>query len=307
MDYTLHQLRILVKVAEMQSITKASEELFLTQPAVSIQLKKLQNQFSIPLVEVIGRKLFITDFGREIVKAAERILGEVDAIAYTTMQYKDQLAGKLKISVVSTGKYVMPYFLSGFMRDHPGVDLVMDVTNKAQVVASLEKNQVDFSLVSVVPDALDLNVIQLVQNRLFLMGSAALESERTGPKKRIFTDYPLIYREQGSATRQAMEGFVKSKGLTALKKMELTSNEATKQAVLAGLGYSIMPLIGVKNELSSDGLRIIDYPGLPLLTYWNIVWLRSKRLSPVTKAYLEYIEEHKAHIIKEDFSWYEKD
>jgi DNA-binding transcriptional LysR family regulator len=255
---------------------------------------------------VIGRKLFVTDFGREIVRIAERILGEVDAIAYTTMQYKEHLAGKLKISIVSTAKYVMPYFLADFMRNHPGVDLVMDVTNKAKVLESLEKNEVDFSLVSVLPENLDLNVIQLLQNKLFLIGGAVLEAERKGNRSRIFSDYALIFREQGSATRQAMEGFLKSKGIGGSKKIELTSNEAAKQAVLAGLGYSIMPLIGIKDELNSGELSIVKYPGLPLLTHWNIVWLKAKRISPVARAYLDYIELHKTRIISKTFSWYEK-
>ncbi|MFT5228287.1 MAG: DNA-binding transcriptional LysR family regulator [Litorivivens sp.] len=306
MEYTLHQLRVLIKVSENLSITKAAEELYLTQPAVSIQLKKLQNQFEIPLTEVIGRKLFVTDFGREIVRIAERILGEVDAIAFTTMQYKEYLAGKLKISIVSTAKYVMPYFLADFMRNHPGVELVMDVTNKAKVVQSLEKNEVDFSLVTVLPENLDLNVIQLLQNKLFLIGGAVLESGRTGSGSRIFSDYPLIFREQGSATRQAMESFLKINGIGGSKKIELTSNEAAKQAVLAGLGYSIMPLIGIKDQLNSGELSIIKYPGLPLLTDWKIVWLKSKRLSPVARAYLDYIELHTTRIIDENFSWYEK-
>jgi len=305
MEYTLHQLRILLKVAELQSITKAAEELYLTQPAVSIQIKKMQDQFSIPLIEVIGRKVYITDFGNEIVKIAERILGEIDAIAYTTKQFKQHLAGKLKISVVSTGKYVMPYFLADFMRKHPGVDLAMDVTNKSQVIQSLEKNEVDFSLVSILPENLDLNVIQLVQNKLFLIGGSVLENLRKGSKSKIFTDHPLIFREQGSATRQAMESFIKSKGISPTKKIELTSNEATKQAVLAGLGYSIMPLIGIKNELNTGGLQIIKYPGLPLLTNWNIVWLKSKKISPLTKAYLDFLESHKTRIIEEKFNWYE--
>ena len=115
MNYTLHQLRIFQKVAEYESITKASEELHLTQPAVSIQLKNFQEQFPIPLTEVVGRKLYITDFGKEIADAAEKILNEAEAINYKTLPFKGVLAGRLKISVVSTGKYVMPYFLSDFM------------------------------------------------------------------------------------------------------------------------------------------------------------------------------------------------
>lgn len=137
MNFTLHQLQIFLKISELQSITKASEELFLTQPAVSIQLKKFQEQFSIPLTEVVGRQLFITDFGKEIAQAAKKILEEVNAINYKTMAYQGQLAGKLKFSVVSTGKYVMPHFLSGFMHQNRGVDLSMDVTNKTKVVKQL--------------------------------------------------------------------------------------------------------------------------------------------------------------------------
>ena len=119
MNYTLNQLQIFLKIVQTQSVTKASEELHLTQPAVSIQLRNFQDQFDIPLTEVIGRKIYITDFGREIAKAAEVIIQQVHAINYKTMAYKGQLTGRLKISVVSTGKYVMPYFLSQFMQQHP--------------------------------------------------------------------------------------------------------------------------------------------------------------------------------------------
>ena len=149
MNYTLHQLQVFLQVVKTQSVTKAARELNLTQPAVSIQLKKLQDQFDIPLSEVIGRKIYITDFGHEIALAAENILNQVHAINFKTMAYKGQLAGRLRISVVSTGKYVMPYFISDFMAQHPGINLQMDVTNKQRVTESLEQNEVDFSLVSI--------------------------------------------------------------------------------------------------------------------------------------------------------------
>lgn len=148
MNYTLHQLQIFLKITELQSITKASEELHLTQPAVSIQLKNFQDQFPIPLTEVVGRRLFITDFGKEIAVAAEKIVNQVQEINYRTMAYQGKLSGRLKISVVSTGKYVMPYFMSEFMSEHNGIDLIMDVTNKTKVIRSLELNEVDFALAS---------------------------------------------------------------------------------------------------------------------------------------------------------------
>lgn len=306
MNYTLHQLKVFLKVAENQSITKAAEELFLTQPAVSIQLKNFQDQFPIPLTEVVGRKLYITDFGHEIAEAAEKILAEAEAIDYKTLAFKGILAGRLKVSVVSTGKYVMPYFLSGFMDKHTGVDLIMDVTNKTHVVRSLEKNEVDFALVSVIPDHLKLNRIELMSNKLFLVGNTKKEIPKNYSRKRLFQEFPMIFREEGSATRMAMEGYLKSHNYDSKKKIELTSNEALKQAVTAGLGLSIMPLIGIKNSLNDNELQIIPVSDLPLVTHWNLVWLKSKKLSPTALAFLEYLEAEKDKIIHETFDWFEK-
>ncbi|MFK8044604.1 MAG: LysR family transcriptional regulator [Crocinitomicaceae bacterium] len=305
MNYTLHQLKIFLKVSELESITKASEELFLTQPAVSIQLKKFQDQFSVPLTEVVGRKLFVTDFGKEIAKAAENIINEVNAITYKTAMYQNDLAGRLKLSIVSTGKYVMPFFLTKFMATHQAVDLAMDVTNKSLVVKSLEKNDVDFSLVSVVPDQLKTNQIELLQNKLFLVASPKLKIKKTNVKKSIFEKYPLIYREEGSATRNQMEKFIQSQGIISKKKIELTSNEAVKQALIAGLGCSIMPLIGIRNEIKTGELEIIPMKGLPLVTHWNLIWLKAKKMSPVAKAFANHILEERTNIVEDEFSWFE--
>ena len=303
MNYTLHQLRIFLKVTQNQSITKASEELHLTQPAVSIQLKNFQDQFSIPLTEVVGRKLFVTDFGKEIAQAAEKILNEVYAINYKTLAYQGEISGRLKISIVSTGKYVMPYFLSDFMKRNTGVDLIMDVTNKTRVVETLELNEVDFALVSVLPKKLKVNRLELMQNKLFFVGGNQLKVKRASSKKSLIEDLPLIYREQGSATRKAMEGFITKNKFPVRKKIQLTANEAVKQAVISGLGYSIMPLIGIKNEIRNKDLQIIPVKGLPINTAWNLIWLKSKKLSPVSKAYLNFIETKKEEIINRHFDW----
>ncbi len=306
MHYTLHQLQVFLKVTENESITKAAEELHLTQPAVSIQLKNFQDQFEIPLTEIVGRKLYVTDFGREIAIAAEKILNEVQAINNRTLAYKGELIGKLKISVVSTGKYVMPYFLSDFLNLNPGVELVMDVTNKAQVIESLEKNEVDFSLVSVLPSKLNVEKVALMQNKLFLVGNSDKKYKSKAYDKHILKNLPLIYREQGSATRQVMEAFLMKKKWTTWKKMELTSNEAVKQAVLAGLGCSIMPLIGIKTELIQGTLQIIPVKGLPIQSTWQLIWQKGKNFSPVANAFLNYLKQEKERIIEEQFDWFEK-
>lgn len=303
MNYTLHQLQVFLKITQTHSITKAAEELHLTQPAVSIQLRNLQDQFEIPLTEVIGRRIFITDFGKEIAVAAERILNEVHAINYKTLAYKGQLIGRLKITVVSTGKYVMPYFLSAFLKQHRGIELVLDVTNKARVIESLEKNEVDFSLVSVLPENLQVENIELMENKLYLVGNREQHFKSQLHNNSIFEEIPLIYREAGSGTRHVMERYIKQNNLPVIKKMELTSNEAVKQAVIAGLGYSIMPLIGIKHELNNGDLQIIPVKGFPIESTWNLIWLKNKSFSPVANSFLDYIQKEKGKTIQEWFSW----
>lgn len=305
MNYTLNQLQIFLKVTETKSITKASEALYLTQPAVSIQLKNFQDQFDIPLTEVVGRQLYITDFGKEIAKAAENILNEVYAINYKTQAYKGQLTGRLKISIVSTAKYIMPYFLSGFMNRNTEVELHLDVTNKSKVIESLENNEVDFSLVSVLPDKLNIDKIELMQNKLFLVGNNSKKFKSKEYTKDIFNELPLIYRENGSGTRLVMEKYIERNKLPVKKKMELATNEAVKQAVIAGLGYSIMPLIGIKNELESHSLQIIPIKGFPIKSVWHLIWLKNKHFSPAAAAYLNYLKTEKRKIIKDSFDWYE--
>jgi DNA-binding transcriptional LysR family regulator len=306
MNYTLHQLQIFLKIVQTESVTRAAEELHLTQPAVSIQLKNFQDQFEIPLTEVLGRKIFITDFGREIAEAAENIINQVYAINYKTSAYKGQLSGRLKISVVSTGKYIMPYFLADFMKQHPGIELLMDVTNKNKVVESLVNNEVDFALVSILPTAVKIEKMDLLQNKLFLVSNKKTIFKKGVSITDIFNDLPLIFREKGSGTRQTMESFIERNNISVLKKMELTSNEAVKQALLAGLGCSIMPLIGIRSELQNNELQIIPIKGLPIKTTWSLIWLKGKKHSPVSLSFLDYLKKEKVEIIQDKFSWYEQ-
>ncbi|SMD45433.1 DNA-binding transcriptional regulator, LysR family [Aquiflexum balticum DSM 16537] len=298
MNYTLNQLQVFLKIVQTGSVTKAAEELHLTQPAVSIQLKNFQEQFDIPLTEVIGRKIHITDFGHEVAVSAENIIHQVYAINYKTMAFKGLLTGRLKISVVSTGKYVMPYFLADFMKEHSAIELMMDVTNKSRVIKSLENNEVDFALVSLLPTSLNFEKLDLLENNLFLVGNPSSGFDEEAVEEGLFRDLPLIFREKGSGTRQIMEKFIERNKITYAKKMELTSNEAVKQAVMAGLGYSIMPLIGIKNELANKKLKIIPMKGLPITTMWSLIWLKDKKHLPVPLAFLHHLNKEKAKIVK---------
>jgi DNA-binding transcriptional LysR family regulator len=303
MNYTLHQLQVFLKITQTKSITKAAEELNLTQPAISIQLRNFQHQFDIPLTEIVGRKLYVTDFGQEIAAVAQRIINEVNLINFRTSAFKGMVSGRLRISVVSTGKYVMPYYLSGFMNANKGVDLEMDVTNKLKVNQSLKQNEVDFALVSVMPTDLNLDQLKLLENNLFLVASKQLAIPETQNLQSIFSTYPLIFREEGSATRTVMENFIKNRGIAVGMKFQLTSNEAVKQALIAGLGISIMPLIGIKNELDRGDLKIIQLKGLPITTDWQLIWLKNKPLTPVSLAFLEYVKENRNFIYDQSFAW----
>lgn len=305
MNYTLNQLEIFLKITQTLSVTKAAEELHLTQPAVSIQLKNFQQHFDIPLTEVVGRRIYITDFGKEIAQSAEDILQQVAAINYKTQSRKGQLTGRLKISTVSTGMSVMPFFLSPFMKQHKSLELIVDVTNRGKALESLEHNTVDFSLISILPAAPLVEKLDLLENRLFLVGNGKEKFKKTPYSKHILKELPMIFREKGSGTRQVMEDFIERNKLDVIQKMELTSNDAVKQAVMADLGYSIMPLIGIKNELQNGHLQIIPVSGLPLKNIWRLIWLKGKRHSPVANAFLQHVKKEKDKIVQEGFGWFE--
>jgi DNA-binding transcriptional LysR family regulator len=200
----------------------------------------------------------------------------------------------------------MPYFLADFMKMNSGVELLMDVTNKNKVIESLENNEVDFALVSILPNTLNIEKLDLLQNKLFLVANSNAKFPKSNNAKDIFKKLPMIFREKGSGTRQAMESFFARKNISVLKKMELTSNEAVKQALLADLGYSIMPLIGIRNELHSNELQIIPVRGLPIKTTWSLIWLKGKKHSPVSVSFLDHLKKGKSQIVHDKFSWYEQ-
>ena len=292
MNVTFHQLKIFTEVIRHKNITRAAEAMHMTQPALSIQLKNFQKQFDIPLIEKVGKKFQLTDFGQSIAEIANNILNGAEELKYKTKAYEGLLTGKLRISSASTGKYLIPYFLSEFVHKYPGIDLTLDVSNRTTVIKQLQNSEIDFALVSVLPEKLDTYDELLLENKLYLIGDT----------KKIIKSRPLIYREQGSATRNAMSMYFSNS--TKRESLELTSNEAVKQAVVAGLGYSIIPLIGMRNELQNKDIYIIPSKGLPILTYWRLIWLKGKKLSPVATAYLDFIRNEKEAIIKKHFSWY---
>jgi DNA-binding transcriptional LysR family regulator len=305
MHYTLHQLKIFTIVAKYGSITRASEQLNMTQPAVSIQLKNLQDQFDIPLTEIIGRKLYVTDFGKELVTIASSILASTDEISQQLLARKGLLTGKIKFSIVSTGKYIMPYYLAPFYKRYPNVELQMDVTNRREVLEALQENKTDFALVSILPNHLEVeqemlmpNALWLVTGRNFVLGPTEGSYDIS-----VLKNIPVLYREDGSATRIVMEEYMSKVPIHLAIKLELSSTEAIKQAVIAGLGASVLSIYSLRTELQTGDVRLIPLKGFPLYAHWRLIWLKGKRFSPAGQAFLSSIRENKDVVFNEHFAW----
>ena len=169
----------------------------------------------------------------------------------------------------------------------------------------MQNNEVDFALVSILPEKMKVDKIDLMQNKLYFVGNMDEDFSTKKSVENILQNRPLLYRESGSGTRQTMERFIEHNDIKISKRMELTSNEAIKQAILAGLGYSIMPLIGIRKEIQNKDLQIIPLKGLPIKTDWSLIWVKGKNHNPAALAYLDYLKKEKEAIIKNKFSWYE--
>lgn len=189
------------------------------------------------------------------------------------------------------------------MQKYDQVNLSVNVTNKEKVVNALKKNETDLALVSVLPEGIKLDKVYLMENHLYLVGGkyGPVIDHLNSPKK--LGELPLIFRERGSATRLAMETYLENAGVSPKKKLELVSNEAVKQAVIAGLGLSIMPLIGLESELKNGNIRIIPVKGLPITTTWNLIYNSGKSLDPVLSTFLTELNEKKESIKKDKFDW----
>jgi DNA-binding transcriptional LysR family regulator len=307
MNYTLSQLVIYCEVVKCGSVSQASEILNLTQPAVSIQLKNFQSQFPNPLIDVVGRKMHVTPLGWEVAEIAKSVIAEAQKLNVWNRKLEGKLLGELKFESVSTGKYVLPFFIAPFFLEHDAVEYKIDVTNKTKVIERIKSNQIDFALVSILPPNMKVQSIPILENKLYLVGSKQVAKSLSKQLKVGLKEWkvPFIYREQGSGTRQMMEKVLRKEKIQISKRIELTSNEAVKQALLANMGVSVMPLIGIRNELENGQLQILNCKGFPIETKWQIIWPKGKKLSHVAEAFLSFVRQNKANLAHTHFKWLE--
>ena len=307
MNISLTQLRALKAIALQESITGAARSLNMTQPAVSIQLKNLQEQFEVPLTEIIGKRIHITEFGQELVEMADRIFDEVAQIEQKMLGLKGLLGGKIRISAVSTGKYIIPYLMADFMKIHPHVEISLEVSNRYSVLAHLQENTTDLALISVSPPSdLAFDSITLEENKWYLACAPDLaEKFQAQIDANNWSKVPFILREKGSGTRLKMEEFFNSRNIKVDSKMELATNEAVKQAVMAGLGASVLSNFSMSQEIEDHRITLLKYPDLPIKSMWKLIWLKQKKHSPAVLAFIRWISENKKSIFKSHFNTFD--
>lgn len=290
MNLTLRQLKVFECVARLLSFTRAAEELFLSQPAVSIQVKQLEESVGLPLFEHIGKKIHLTDAGSEVYHYSRAIFQQLGEMEEVLSAMKGVSAGHLNIAVASTVNYFAPRLLAAFHRLYPGIELTLEVTNRERLVRLLEANEKDLVLMGQPPEKLDLESMPFMENPLVVIAPPdhPLAKEHGITPQRL-AEETFVMRESGSGTRLAMERFFKDRGLSVRVGMQMTRNEAIKQAVRSGMGLGIVSIHTIDLELQTGCLTMLDVEGIPIPRKWYLVYRRNKRLSPAAQAFRDFV------------------
>jgi DNA-binding transcriptional LysR family regulator len=295
---TLRQLRVFEAVARHLSFSRAAQELHLTQPAVSMQVKSLEGQAGLPLYEQVGRRIHLTEGGAELARFAREVAGGLEDCESTLAAIRGISGGRLHLAVVSTAKYFAPRLLAEFSRRHAGVTVKLSVTNREQVIESLRENQVDLAIMGRPPKGLDVEAAAFARHPLGIIASPRhpLARKRGLTLSRLAGEEFLI-REPGSGTRSSMERVFAENGVKLASSMELASNETIKQAVMAGMGLTFLSLHTVGLELATGKLVRLDVRGTPVERDWYVVHRRGKRLSPLAARFSAFLAQEGAKLI----------
>jgi DNA-binding transcriptional LysR family regulator len=293
LDLSLSQLRVFQEVARRLSFTRAAGALGRSQPAVSAQIRQLEETLGIDLFEQVGRKVHLTDAGREVLAAADRLFATVDEIADLVAELKGTRRGSLRVGAASTaGEYVVPPLLGAFRRGYPGVGLNLVVDNRAGILRRLTDNEIDLAVMGRVPPGADLDGEPFLPNPLVVVASSThpLARRRRLPLEALVTETWLM-REDGSGTRLALERLFDERGFAPPERLELSGNGAVKQAAIAGLGVAVLPRAALDLELAAKKLVVLDVAGFPLERQWHVVWLKRKRLPPPARAFADMLKD----------------
>ncbi len=298
MHLTLRQLQVFAAVAEHASFSKAAAELHLTQPAVSIQVKHLEESIGLPLFERIGKKLFLTEAGSELRYYSQSIAQQLDDAREVFAQLKDASRGQLRVAVATTANSFASHLLAAFSRLYPNAVLSLDVTNRTSLIRQLRNNETDMVIMGRPPAELELVGEPFMDNPLVVI--AAPDHPLAAGDRRLrlnaITDERFVVRETGSGTRAAMQRFLTEHGLDITIGMEMTSNEALKQAVAAGLGLGVTSRHTLQPELQAGQLVELDVAHFPIVRQWFVVHRQGKRLSPIAQAFRQFVIDEAANV-----------
>lgn len=286
---TLRQLKVFEAVARLRSVTRAAEELHLTQPTVSIQLRQLADLVGLPLTEQIGRKLHLTQAGEELWRSCRNVFDEIERFDMLAADLKGVKAGRLRLSAVTTAQYFIPLLLGRFFERYPGIEVALEVTNRGQVLARLADNADDLYVLGQPPEHVDVVAEPFLDNPLVVVAPPghALAGVAGIPLQRLAQEH-FVLREPGSGTRLATENLLRGHGLQLRARMELGSNEAIKLAVAGGLGIAVLSAHTLALERNSADLVLLDVQGFPIHRQWYLVHPAGKRPSVAAQTFRDF-------------------
>ncbi|MGA9992665.1 MAG: LysR family transcriptional regulator [Thiobacillaceae bacterium] len=287
---SLRQLRVFETVARLLSYSKAARELHLTQPAVSMQVRSLEEGIGLPLTEQLGKRIFLTEAGREVFHYSHNIAALLNDMEAVLAGLKGLEHGNLKIAVASTANYYATQLLTRFRAIHPTITINLDVTNRQSIIAQLVANQIDLAIMGLPPEGLDLQTESFMENPLVMI---APPTHRLAGNKIIplsdLAQESFVVREEGSGTRGAMERFFREHGLSPRLELVMSTNEAIKEAVQAGMGLAVVSRHTVLLELETGRLVVLPVEHLPIIRHWYVVQREGKHLSAVAQAFKEFL------------------
>lgn len=301
MNITLRQLKVFERVARRLSFTRAAEELYLTQPAVSMQIKQFEESIGLPLFERLGKKIYLTRAGEELYQVSRAISEQLEEAEQLIEELKGIEGGRLVVAVASTMHYFGIRLLAEFARRYPKVRISFKVTNRKGLIQQLEENEADIILMGQPPDGLDLSYEPFLENPLVLIAPA--EHPLAG-KKRIplgeLRHENFIMREQGSGTRGSVERFFAGRGIEIVSSMDMNTNGAIKQGVEEGLGLAIVSIHTLERELESGRVVVLDVENFPIRRQWYIVQRAGKRLSVVARVFADFVRGEAHQFVRRD-------
>jgi len=290
---TLRQLRVFEQVARLRSVSAAAGVCHLTQPAVSMQLKALEQECELPLTELVGRQLRLTEAGEVVALYARRVQHEFDELGQRLAAMRGQQQGKLNVGIVSTAKYFASHMLATFTQEHTGAELSLQVENRAQILRLLADNEIDIAIMGVPPESLDAVAVPFADHPHGIVlpaGNALIDRARLHIGD--FAGETFLVREPGSGTRAVMERYFASQSFSPRKVIQMTGNEAVKQAVMAKLGIGFLSLNTISLERGLGLVHVPSIAGLPVMRRWHVVHRRGKQLLPIAQAFRDFVRDH---------------